>query len=351
MRTRRVLVTGAGGQVAAAALPLLAADHDVVALTHRTGVPGPTVTGDITRPGLGLPGDVRRELAARVDTVVHCAADTGFGPDTAHTLRVNAEGTRNVAEFTAEAGATLVHLSSAFVARRELARGNAALFGGSDTAPVLAYLDSKLAAERIVRELGVPTVTLLPSVVVGDSHTGRSQRHQGLTATLFCVVLGWVPWLPGQPDTTLDLVPSDLVARAIATAVTRGESGGRHWVTAGTTAPRLDRLCDLAHEIAHDHGIHLPRPRLVPPPEAPALLNRRAPGARTTRMRQMLGQAAVLHGGEPFPSDHHTLLGAPPATPAATENAFRQTFTHVVREHLWSRPTSTRRGAPPAPAA
>lgn len=351
MRTRTVLVTGAGGQVAAAALPLLAARHDVVALAHRAALPGRTIAGDVTRPGLGLPSECRRELAARVDTVVHCAADTGFGPDSAHTVRVNVDGTANVAEFAEEAGARMVHLSSAFVARAEPARRNAEAFGGPEAEPLLTYLRSKQRAELTVEARGVPTVTLLPSLVIGDSRTGRAQRRQGLLTAVFAAIAGWVPWLPGHPHSTLDIVPSDVVARAIAAAVDGEERHGRYWVTSGGAAPTLDRLCEIAHDESRRHAPALPRVRLVPPPDAVHLLaSGRFSGFRAMRLRQMLGQAVVLHGTEPFPSDHHLLLGGRPTTPADAEDAFRRTFGHLLREYLRSRPAGPRAGAAQAVA-
>ena len=91
---RTVLVTGATGVVGQALIPRLV-DHgaaDVICLTHRAAVrtpsPSPhagnlsTVQGDVARADLGLGAREYRELAARIDVVVHAAALTDFaGPD------------------------------------------------------------------------------------------------------------------------------------------------------------------------------------------------------------------------------------------------------------------------------
>src|SRR6185295_14712068 len=86
-----------------------------------------TVQGDVARPDLGLGAREYRELAARIDAVVHAAALTDFaGPD--ETLqRVNVDGTGHTLALAHAAGAQFVHLSTAYLhARGEGQRGHIA---------------------------------------------------------------------------------------------------------------------------------------------------------------------------------------------------------------------------------
>ncbi|MGW5680031.1 SDR family oxidoreductase, partial [Streptomyces sp. NPDC003860] len=118
-----VLLTGASGVVGTALLAELTHCH-VIALVHRTPCPGAdeSVVGDLTGARFALDPAAYARLAARVDVVVHCAAITSFAAGPAATHRLNEAGTREVLRFTEEAGAVLHHVSTAFVARRELTR-------------------------------------------------------------------------------------------------------------------------------------------------------------------------------------------------------------------------------------
>ncbi|MFD0386394.1 SDR family oxidoreductase [Streptomyces stramineus] len=226
---------------------LAAAGYGVVALVHRTDAPGAsaTVEGDVCRPSLGLPPGQYRELARLVDVVVHCAAATAFRPDAHRTMAVNTHGTERVLAFASHAQARLIHLSSAFVTRAELVRRNIAAYAGAGAEPIYTYLDSKQRAERQVRDAHVPHVIVRPSLVIGDSQTGRMDCLQGVPTLLVAALAGWLKWLPLAPETTVDVVPSDFLARAIVELAADASSSGTVWVTAGSAAPTMGRLVRL----------------------------------------------------------------------------------------------------------
>jgi len=137
----RVLVTGAGGMLAQAAVPALAAaGHDVTALAHAEL--------DVTNAA-----DVTRAVAhARPEWVCHLAAYTdvdGCERQVERAFAVNECGSRNVAVAAAEAGAALLAISTDYV------------FPGDDPAPrreddpvgpLSVYGKSKLAGEQAIRE-------------------------------------------------------------------------------------------------------------------------------------------------------------------------------------------------------
>jgi len=128
-RGRRILITGAGGQLGAALAEELAGD-DVLALTRADW--------DVTQPapeGLG-----------EVDLVLHAAAWTdvdGAEDSLEGALAVNAAGTRNVVAL----GAPVVYYSTDYVFD---GTKDAPYFESDAPAPVSAYGRSKLAGEQEV---------------------------------------------------------------------------------------------------------------------------------------------------------------------------------------------------------
>jgi dTDP-4-dehydrorhamnose reductase len=136
----KVLVTGAGGMLAQAALPALAA-------AGHTALPCTRAELDVTRAV-----DVRRAVGkAAPDWVWNLAAYTdvdGCERESARAFRVNGEGAGHVAAAAAEAGAGVLTVSTDYV------------FAGDDptprterdrVGPLSVYGRSKLAGEEAVR--------------------------------------------------------------------------------------------------------------------------------------------------------------------------------------------------------
>ena len=75
------------------------------------------VSGDVTRPGLGLSEADASRLAAETDLVVSCAGLTEFNPDLRDALAVNVEGMIHLLDFVRDCDhAGLLHVSTCFVA-------------------------------------------------------------------------------------------------------------------------------------------------------------------------------------------------------------------------------------------
>jgi nucleoside-diphosphate-sugar epimerase len=166
----RLFVTGAAGFIGRNLLPQLAAGgHEATALLlpgePQEGLPAASIVrGDITDPE-SLAGTL-----AGHDGVVHLAAAVGYGQRMDHCLRLNLEGTRNVAEAAVSADARrFVHLSSVSVYGRAAGRPideDAPLRKTGDP-----YGDTKIDAETILRAheaRGELALTVLrPTVVYG----------------------------------------------------------------------------------------------------------------------------------------------------------------------------------------
>ncbi|MFI0961046.1 SDR family oxidoreductase [Streptomyces sp. NPDC021080] len=271
-----VLVTGASGFVGAEVTArLTAAGHTVLAVLHRNGdlvrnngrklTAGPgtltRITGDITRPGLGLSGADRR-LAAGADRIVHCAAVTDFGLPPGRYERLNVEGTRHVLGAALACRTPLVHVSTAYVCgEREGTAYEDELDLGQR--PGNDYEKSKLAAETLVRKAaadGLPVTVVRPSIVTGATRTGRVRDLKTIYPVLRVLTRGLVRTVPGHQDAVLDLVPVDRVADLVTEAAVRFQDAeGR---TLHAVGHRLT-LRDMSDVLAEYPSFHVPR--FIPP--------------------------------------------------------------------------------------
>ena len=314
MARRTILLTGASGVVGQALLPRLfegGRDVKVVALVHHSRLPGLAVTsvrGDIAAPRLGLSHEAYAQLADQVDSVIHCAAVTDFNRTDGSLQATNVTGTENMIAFAQRAGATLYHVSTAFV--------NTTVDGDRGSTAV-GYAASKSAAEDAVRASGIPHVILRPSVVIGDSESGAITAFQGLHQVVAGLFAGLVPMIPFDASWPIDFVPCDLVADAIATVVERGVSQGEYWITAGEQALRLDEAMDLAVAFAAELGVQLDTPRFVPPDLfdrliGPVFLDALPDRIKSSVLRMLEFFATYLQSGATMPSslDELAELGA-----------------------------------------
>ncbi|MGW3202195.1 SDR family oxidoreductase [Streptomyces sp. NPDC001118] len=237
--TMTVLVTGASGFVGAEVTArLTAAGHTVLTLLHRNGdlvrnngrklTPGPgtltRITGDVTRPGLGLTDDDRR-LVVSADRIVHCAAVTDFGLPDDRYESINVAGTRHVLDLALAHRTPLVHVSTAYVCgeRDGIAREDELDVGQR---PGNGYEKSKLTAETMVRKAaaeGLPVTVVRPSIVTGAARTGCARDFKTIYPVLKVITRGLVRTVPGHYDAALDLVPVDHVADLVTGAATRFE--------------------------------------------------------------------------------------------------------------------------------
>ncbi|MGV9247152.1 SDR family oxidoreductase [Streptomyces sp. NPDC003710] len=288
--TTTVLVTGASGLVGAEVTArLTAAGHTVLALLHSNGdlvrnngrklTPGPgaliRISGDISRPGLGLTPD-DRHIVATADRIVHCAAVTDFGLPEERYENINVTGTRHVLDLALAGRTPMVHLSTAYVCgeRDGTAREDELDVGQR---PGNAYEKSKLTAETQVRKAaaeGLPVTVVRPSIITGASRTGRVRDFKTIYPVLKVLTRGLVRTVPGHYDAALDLVPVDRVADLVTEAATRREDA--EGLTLHAVGHELT-LRDFSDVLAEYPSFHVPR--FVPPSafSASALPDRERP--------------------------------------------------------------------------
>jgi thioester reductase-like protein len=208
------------------------------------------VEGDIRKPGLGLRAD--EALRRGVREVWHLAAAYDLSVAREMGMRVNVEGTRNVLAFAAACPELrrLHYVSTCFVSgrhqgtftERDLERGQT--FNNY-------YEETKYLAEVLVQERmrqGFPATVYRPSIVVGDSTTGATQKYDGPY-----FVIRWILKQPriavlptvGDPRAHwLNVVPRDFVIPAIAHLSGLDRSSGRVYHIADPAPPTVDEIID-----------------------------------------------------------------------------------------------------------
>ncbi|MDF2976321.1 MAG: 3-beta hydroxysteroid dehydrogenase [Actinomycetospora sp.] len=226
------------------------------------------VVGDITRPGLGLDDDELAALRRGPLEIFHLAAVYDLSVPADLAWSVNVEGTRNVVELarTADELVRLQYVSTCYVSGRY-----PGIFseGDLELGQTFAnhYEHTKHEAERIVvkaRDAGVPVTIYRPSVVVGDSRTGETQKYDGPYYALQLIArqgrIAVMP-LPGDPARVqFNLVPSDFVVDAIAALAPHPGALGR---TVALAAPHPPSVLEMCEAFASHTGKQL---RVVPVP-------------------------------------------------------------------------------------
>lgn len=258
----RVFLTGGTGFVGGAVTRrLLAEGHHVRALVRPgadtrqlDGLPVERVTGDLADLE-----SLRRGVAG-CDWVFHVAALYSFwGHTWQEFYQTNVEGTRNVLQAAAVAGAArVVHTSS--IATLGL---NADHSPATEETPVSLtdmigpYKRSKFLGEEVARDFagrGLPVVIVNPGAPmgVGDHKPTRTGR----------IVVDFLNGrMPAYVDTGMTVVDVDDVAAGHLLAATRGRIGERYIL--GGENLDLKRLLDLIAEEAGLTPVHRRVPHLV----------------------------------------------------------------------------------------
>ena len=174
------------------------------------------VTGDLSKPGLGVEG-----FDEQIDHLFHLAAVYDVEADEESSERANVEGTKHVIEFAnAHDVGRFHHVSSIAVAGNYKGVFQEDMFDEGQKLPH-HYHRTKYESERLVRE-GVEANTLVfrPGIVVGHSETGEMDKIDGpyyffkLLQKLRHALPEWFP-LAGPEGGQTNIVPVDFVARAM----------------------------------------------------------------------------------------------------------------------------------------
>jgi thioester reductase-like protein len=210
------------------------------------------VIGNLKQSGLGLAPEARERIVAECDELIHAAASTDWDLPLEAAEAVNVAGVRAMSELAASAArrpgfSRLVHISTAYVVGRRNGRIGPEDLPGPSGPFNNTYEATKAQAERFLRErMGeVPITVVRPSIVVGDSNTGRTFNFNVIYFPIKLLQRGLLPVVPGRGTTTLDIVPVDYVCDALlALARAPGALGRTFHITADDDAMPLAEVLD-----------------------------------------------------------------------------------------------------------
>src|SRR3989442_4157354 len=217
------------------------------------------VEGDITAP-LDLP-------IHDVSEVFHLAAIYDLSVSRERGMKINVEGTRNVLDF-AERCRSLQrfhYVSTCYVSGR-----HEGVFGEEDLDVGQRfnnfYEETKFLAEVEVRSrTGLPTTIYRPSVVVGDSTTGATQKFDGPY-----YVIRWILRQPsvavlpvvGRPERyRFNVVPRDFILAAIDHLSARSDSLRKCYQLADPDPLPHDETLEVIARASHRRVIRIPLSR------------------------------------------------------------------------------------------
>lgn len=214
--------------------------------------------GDLTSP------IVPNMAMGKIDEVVHCAASLSFKEeDRIETMTTNVTGTKHLLDFMSRLGiGTLHNLGTAYTAGKKNGVVMESEIGQEFYNP---YEESKAREEELIHEWSSKTggkyFIYRPSVVVGDSKTGFTTSFSGYytVARGFCLLKKMIEadlkknsrsryyncgitngenglflpiYFPGSPDTMVDILPVDILVKAIMKIADSGIPGTYHLTNA-----------------------------------------------------------------------------------------------------------------------
>ena len=226
------------------------------------------VSGDVTLRRFGLSEQQYRTLAHEVGRIYHCAAHVNWARNYRQLRTSNVFGSLEVIRFAcSDRCKPLVFVSTIAVCFASEHEGcvteESDLLEHIDRMP-LGYAQSKCVAENLMRQAcarGLPVTILRPSLISGDSRSGRANGDDLIAALIEgCARSG----VCGDSEWLLDCVPVDFVAGVIARVSMPGtvsksalSSAAK---SAAKSAPRLGKPAvdnmPLVLHLVHDKACH-----------------------------------------------------------------------------------------------
>jgi thioester reductase-like protein len=244
---------------------------DILRIAHEINVsPGNflLLEGDITQPDLGLSETELAMARQATTTFFHLAAVYDLAVSREVAMRVNVEGTRNVNRLveTFPRLRRYHYVSTCYVAGRRTGviretelRHTAGFRNHYEETKYLAELEVEALKERL------PITIHRPAVVCGDSHTGETDKYDGIYY-LIDYLSKWPDLLSlfniGSREVRLNIIPVDCVVEAIVALAKDDRAIGR---TVHLADPNpltsYDLFETLAHAIAgHGSRFDVPAP-------------------------------------------------------------------------------------------
>ena len=259
------------------------------------GMEGPTdklemVETDFSPPMIGIPEAKYDRLCAVTDQIIHCASDTNFSErKRGLVFAANVHSLNGILEFAVHGHEKVFnYISTAYVAGITNTVCKETLPEGSTFVNV--YEESKARAETIIASFceknAIPLTIIRPSIVFGDSRTGRSLKFNALyfpiktvqyikdiylndiknnggkksqKSGIFIDSQGYLN-LPLRVYLTrkgsINLIPVDYFVNATRKIIERDSPGGIFHLT-NTSAPTLETLAAYNKEFMKIRGVEI----------------------------------------------------------------------------------------------
>lgn len=274
---KTVLITGSTGALGSYLLSNLLQEHNVhvillirasshEAALHRVADQvrsNPNVEvyrADLTHDFLGLDSHEYEDLASRVTHVLHSAASTRFNLPLHDARLQNVETTRKMLQFAQDCKRLIrfVHMSSALTAGKRTGVIYEHEFK-HDAGFINTYEQTKYESEEFVREhrSKLPIVILRPPLIITKPHEKYDGPVNLLSHLVRLIKKKYIPFVPGFPTNTFDMVDGEETARIVIRLLLKDElkydtyhiSNGDKALTTGKVAEILENFLGRPLEI------------------------------------------------------------------------------------------------------
>jgi NAD(P)-dependent dehydrogenase (short-subunit alcohol dehydrogenase family) len=215
------------------------------------------VTGDLTKPYMGVTQAQRKELDGKITHVFHLAAIYDLKADAESQEATNIKGTLNAVRLAESIHAKRFHHVSSIAA--------AGLYPGTFTEDMFdeavglenPYFRTKHDSEGLVRQkCRIPWRIYRPGIVVGDSETGEIDKIDGpyyffkLIQKMRRALPAWMPTV-GLEGGRLNIVPVDYVVKALDYIAHRPGQDGKCFHLTDPKPMRIGEVLNLFADAAH----------------------------------------------------------------------------------------------------
>lgn len=187
-----------------------------------------------------------------------------------------------------------------------------------------SYCQSKRRAELHIKESNVDYTVVRPSIVIGDSDTGEIAYFQGLHNVVAALLLGIAPMFPAVPGAILDMVPQDVLSRAIVALARRNGRHREYWITRGNLATRIESAYPLLEKFLNTYKQYACLPKIVDPEIIERLFKPVFLPSLPRRLRKKLNSlvdyACYFNLHSPFPSNYDDLIEEFDLAPMPSQN-------------------------------
>lgn len=231
--------------------------------------------GDLSLPQLGLDDAVYRDLAAKVRTIIHLAADIRLNAPLEELRNSNVNSVRNLLELAREIHRCHGLNRFSYVSTAYVAGGRKGIVSEEELTDRYGFSNSyelsKYEGESLVREAGkaLPVTILRPGMVVGDSRTGAVKTFNTMYFPLRLYLTGQLKFFPVDPSLKINMVPGDYVSEAIAKLTFDPQAEGLtfHLTLPDEAIPTVRKLIHFTREWAAERlHVRLPVPVFLPVP-------------------------------------------------------------------------------------